>query len=126
MAHEIQGYADSNNMQKFYYATKRLYGPQKRSHAPVRDANGALIEDSEGIRKRWAEHFSTLLNHNTATDHSILDELPALSMKEKLDEIPTHQDFMEAIRALKMNKEAGSDEVSKQARSLKRRTYGHL
>ena len=111
LALEIQGYADTNNMQKFYDATKRLYGPQKRSHAPVRDTNGALIKDSEGIRKRWAEHFSTLLNHNTNTDHSILDELPTLPMKEDLDETPTHQEVMEAIRALKMNKAAGPDEV---------------
>ena len=111
LAQEIQGYADSNNMQKFYDATKRLYGPQKRSHAPVRDTNGALIKDSEGIRKRWAEHFSTLLNLNTVVDLSILDELPALPIREELDGIPTHQEVMEAIRALKMNKAAGPDEV---------------
>ena len=53
----------------------------------------------------------TMLNHNTDTDHAILDELPTLPMKEKLDEIPTHQKVIEAIRALKLNKAAGPDEV---------------
>ena len=111
LAHEIQGYADSNNMQKFYDATKRVYGPQQRSQAPIRDADGVLIKDAEGIRKRWAEHFCTLLNHTTNTDHAILEELPTLPMKEELDEAPTYQETVEAIQALKMNKAAGPDEV---------------
>ena len=54
LAHEIQGYADRKCMQTFYDAIKCLYGPQKSSHAPIRDTNGALIKDSEGTRKRWA------------------------------------------------------------------------
>ena len=91
LAREIQGYADTNNIQKFYDATKRMYGPQKRSCAPVRDVDGTLIKDSDGIRNRWAQHFSTLLNHQTNTDHSILEELPTLPMQDHLDESPTRR-----------------------------------
>ena len=46
LAREIQGYADSNNMQKFYESTKRLYGPTKRAIMPVRTTDGqTLIRD---------------------------------------------------------------------------------
>ena len=69
LAHEIQGY-DTNNMHKFYDATKRIYSPQKRANVPVRDLSGVLMTDGEGMRRRWVEHFCTLLNHNTDTDHN--------------------------------------------------------
>ena len=52
-----------------------------------------------------------MLNPNTDTDHSILDELSTPPMKEEFDEILTHQVRMGAIRALNMSKAAGLDEV---------------
>ena len=52
-----------------------------------------------------------MINHNTDTDYSILDELPTLPMKEEIDEIPTHQEVMEAIKPLKFNKAAVPEEV---------------
>ena len=36
---------------------------QNQGSTPLQSADGSmLIKDQEGIRKRWAEHFSTLLN----------------------------------------------------------------
>ena len=111
LAREIQGYADTNNMQMFYDATKRLYGPQKRSAAPICAANGTLIKDSEGIRERWAEHFETLLNQTTNTDHSILEELPTLLTVDELDDPPSLQEVTEATQTLKKSKSAGPDSI---------------
>ncbi|XP_077091366.1 uncharacterized protein LOC143742394 [Siphateles boraxobius] len=43
-AHEIQGYADTNNSQAFYDAIKSLYGPQKRRITPIRSADGKVLK----------------------------------------------------------------------------------
>ena len=112
LAKEIQGYADSNNMQKFYENTKRLYGPTKRAIMTVRTTDGqTLIRDQEGILKRWAEHFNQLLNNCTTTDHSTLDNLPSLSTQTNLDQPPSLLEVSEAIEGLKPRKAPGPGKV---------------
>lgn len=98
-------------MQKFYDATKRVFGPQRRSLLPVRGLDGVLIKDNVGIRERRADHFCTLLNHTTNTDHSILEELPSLPILHDLDREPSFEEVKGAITTLKMNKAAGPDAV---------------
>ena len=111
ISREIQGYADANNIQQFYEATKRIYGPPRRAPLPVRSAEGDLIKDREGVLNRWAEHFSTLLNNHTATDPSVLDELPTLTTMQDLDAIPTMEEVVDAVSGLKNNKAAGPDSI---------------
>ena len=43
LADEIQGFADSGDLHKFYAALKRVYGPTDRSLAPVRKPDGTLL-----------------------------------------------------------------------------------
>ena len=112
LAREIQGYADTNNIQKFYEATKKVYDPIKRSTVPVRSAEGdTLIRDKDGIITRWAEHFNTLLNIHTPSDHNVLDELPQFPTNEHLDIPPTLQEAQEAIEGLKPRKSPGPDNI---------------
>ena len=62
---EIQGQADTNHIQIFYEATKRIYGPTKSTIMPVRYAYGlTLIMDRKGILDRWAERFNQLLQYH--------------------------------------------------------------
>ena len=83
---ETQGYADTNNIQKFYESTKRIYGPTRRSVVPVKGADGQTpIRDREGILKRWAEHFKQLPNNHTTSDHQVLNEIPSLPTQDHLD-----------------------------------------
>ena len=110
---EIQGYADANNMQKFYECTKRVYGPTKRTIVPVRSADGThLIKDQTGILKRWGEHFNVLLNAHIPTDHSVLDELPSIPTHKDLDIPPTLQEVEKELKGLKPRKSPGPDGVS--------------
>ena len=111
LAREIQGYADTSNIQKLYVATKKVYGPTQRSLTPVRSADGdTLIGDKAGIMSRWAEHFNALLNV-TPSDHTVLDELPRFPPIEALDMPPTMQEVMEAIKSLKTCKSPGPDNI---------------
>ena len=112
LASEIQGYADTNDMQKFYDATKKIYGPTKRCNTPVRSADGStLIKNGSGILERWAEHYCALLNHHTSSDHSVLEELPNLEMHHELDTAPNLEEVRSAILALKRNKSPGPDSI---------------
>ena len=111
-AHEIQNLADCNNTQGFYDGIKALYGPRKRSIAPVRSDDGStLYKDRQEILSRWASHFETLLNHNNPIDPHILDTLPDLPPLMHLDTPPQYSETRQAIRSLKNNKSPGPDGI---------------
>ena len=60
---EVQMYADTHNSKKFFRALKAVYGPSKPGSTPLLSADmSMLIKDQKGLRNRWTEHFSTLLN----------------------------------------------------------------
>ena len=62
-AEEIQGYADSHDMRRFYDGFKCLYEPQSSKNTPILSADSSkLITDKKGILERWAEHFNGVLN----------------------------------------------------------------
>ena len=110
LADEIQGYADENNTHSFYNALKCAYGPIKQSTAPVRSADGTtLIKDKEGISRRWAEHYESLLNGGLLPDQSILDQIPQRPIKDEMDAPPSLQELEECIIALRNHKAAGGD-----------------
>ena len=112
LSREIQGFADTNNMHEFYDAVKKLHGPTSRAIVPVRSGDGsALIKDRNGILSRWAEHFDLLLNHETTTDPTILDQLPDMTMLPELDLPPSYDEVTACIKSLKNNKSAGPDGI---------------
>ncbi len=115
-AHEIQGYADTNNSQAFYDAIKSLCGPQKRRITPIRSTDGTILhKDKQGILERWAEHFNTLLNQNNPTDPTVLQRLPKLPPAHELDDPPRFSEVLAAVRSLKDNKSAGPDGIPAEA-----------
>ena len=62
-ARQIQGFADSNETQKFCEAIKTVYGPTHYTihHVKSKDGN-TVIRDRQGILSRWAEHLGEQLN----------------------------------------------------------------
>lgn len=111
-AHEIQMYADKNDMHNFYNSIKHIYGPKNCSVTPLKTADGlTLLKDQNRILLRWAEHFSALLNQHSTTDQTILDELPEHPPINDLSEPPTFMEVRAAVRALKNNKSPGADNI---------------
>ncbi|KAJ4942915.1 hypothetical protein JOQ06_005427, partial [Pogonophryne albipinna] len=89
-AHEIQSFADKNDMHNFYNAVKKIYGPISRCITPLKTADGlTVLKDQLSILMRWAEHFGTLLNQDSDADPTVFDDLPTLPPMHNLDQPPT-------------------------------------
>ena len=102
LAKEIQGFADENDTHSFYNAVKSAYGPTAHATAPVRSADGeTLHKDLAGINRRWAEHFSGLLNGGLEPNHEILADIPQQVLKTELDLLRTMREVEDCIRTLK-------------------------
>ena len=57
LAAEIQGYADTGDLQNFHAALKQVHGPTDRSLAPVRSRTGdVLLTGKSEILNRWKDH----------------------------------------------------------------------
>ena len=111
-AHQIQSFADKNDMHNFYNAVKKIYGPINRCITPLKAADGlTILKDQHSILLRWAEHFGTLLNQESDVDPTALDELPSLPPMHNLDQPPTFLEVLSAIRSLKNNKSPGNDNI---------------
>ena len=108
---EIQSFADTNNIHKFYEAVTAAVGHRRRPSTPVRSSTGELVRGREGVLDRWREHFSGLLNEATPFDASILDELPSLPVSDHLWPSPDRDEVLKIIQGLKNNKSPGPDGV---------------
>ncbi len=120
-AHEIQGYADTNNLQAVYDAIKSLYGPQKRRITLIRSTNVTILhKDKQGILERWAEHFNNLLIIIIIiiiwlTPLSCSASQSAHLREHELDDPPMFSKVLAAVRSLKDNKSAGPDWIPAEA-----------
>jgi len=111
-AHQIQQYADNNELQKFYEAVKAVHGPRQQSIHPVKSKDGStLIKDRQGILCRWAEHLSELLNCINPHDPTFLDLLPQFPSIPDLDLTPSLHEISIAVSGLKNNKASGPDDI---------------
>ena len=112
LAADIQGYADSGDLQNFHSALKQVYGPSDRSLAPVRSRDGStLFTEKDDILKRWREHYSVLLNTNNPSNRHILDRIPQKARVTQMDVTPTLQEVENAVRNLKNHKSPGVDGI---------------
>ena len=85
-AEEIQGYADSHDMRRFYADLKCLYGPQSSKNTPILSADGSkLITDKKGILDRWAEHFNGALNRPSKINDEAIQHLFQVEINKDLD-----------------------------------------
>ena len=98
-AEEVQMYADTHNSKKFFSALKAVYGPSKPGSTPLLSADGSmLIKDQEGLRNRWAEHFSTLLNKPSTVDPTALELVPQQPTLNDLDLPPSLDELSKALK----------------------------
>ncbi|KAJ1088138.1 hypothetical protein NDU88_001297 [Pleurodeles waltl] len=111
-ADEIQKYFDSNNSKHFYDALKIIYGPQSSGTSPLLSADGStLLTDKNAILKRWAEHFSNVLNRPSTISAKVIKCMPQVTINTSLAEPPKESKVKEAIKLLPNGKVAGSDSI---------------
>ena len=82
-ADEIQGFADRNDMKRFYDSLKEVYDPTTSgSLSPLLSADGStLITDKEKVLERWAEHFDSILNRSSTINDDAIDRLPQVPVE---------------------------------------------
>ena len=111
-AEEVQMYADTHNSKKFISALKAVYGPSKPGSTPLQSPDGSmLIKDQEGLRNRWAEHFSTLLNKPSTVDPTALEQVPQQPTLNDLDLPPSMNELSKALKQTNSGRASGKDGI---------------
>ena len=96
------------NQREFHATIREVYGPKFKNTHQVRSKNGQLTASNE-IKERWVKRFSDLLNINSETDESVLDELEQLPVKEELDHPITESELEKALNNTKLGKSPRPD-----------------
>ena len=115
LASDAETAYQKGNMRGVYDSTKRLCNSQQRKMEVIKDRNGKLLTTESEVIKRWKEHFQEVLNRpvpETPADVEIGDV-------EELDVNVTHiskEEIRSALRALKSNKAAGTDNITGEVR----------
>ena len=99
------------NQREFHATIREVYGPKSKNTHYVRSKNGQLLTTPDEIKERWVEHFSDLLNINSETDESVLDELDQLPVKEELDHPITESELEKALNNTKLGKSPGPEVI---------------
>ena len=113
LATEAEEAARNGNMKDLYAATKKLSGKFTKPERPVKDKEGKQINDEEGQKRRWVEHFEELLNRPAPQDPP--DILPADRDLPIDCSAPTKEEICRAIRKLKSGKASGPDGIPAEA-----------
>ena len=70
-----------------------------------------LIKDQEGLRSRWAEHFSTLLNRPSTVDPTALEQVPQQPTLNDLDLPPSMDELSKVIKQTNSGRASGKDGI---------------
>ena len=70
-----------------------------------------LIKDQEGLRNRWAERFSTLLNKTSTVDPTALEQVPQQPTLNDLDLPPSMDELSKAIKQTNSGRASGKDGI---------------
>ena len=109
---KLQDEADQYDMKRFYDGLKTAYGPQSSGSAPARSQDGSTYLSNRGeILKCWAEHSESILNQSAVFDDSVLDEIPQWNEVTYLDQPPTEDEVLCAIRIPSFGKSLRLDSI---------------
>ena len=102
---EIQSFADRKDMKKFHDALKTIYGPKSSGATTLLSADESTLHtDKEAILKRWAEHFSSVLNRPSSINEDVINRLPQIECNVLLDEFPAVMETRKAVQQLSSGK----------------------
>lgn len=97
----------NGNIREFYRNIKvHRKGFQTRTNK-IRDNNGQLLGDTDGIIRRWKDYFQNLLNKPPIPQ----TRQNTYQRVEPLIEAPTYEEVVEAVNRLKARKSPGEDNI---------------
>ncbi|CAH2096606.1 unnamed protein product [Euphydryas editha] len=109
-AYHIQCLTDTNQLGVFYDEVRKLFSRTSFTKVPIKPASGeGLIKSKEEVLKRWAEHFSILLNVDRAADLEHIRSIPKLSIITELDNSLSREELALAINQQKNKRAVGID-----------------
>ena len=112
-AEEIQRYADTKDMKRFYKSVKTVYAPQPASSSPLLSADGTtLITEKPRILERWAEQLDAVLNRPSHINEAAISRQPQVDINHEMDTPPTLPEVEKAIHQLSSGKAPGADAIS--------------
>ena len=111
-AKEIKKHADENNSAGFFNALKVVHGPQAiMSNTLLAKDKTTTISEPNNLMERWCEYFVELLNVESITDDTILNQLPDYQQMSELDRVPIREEMTSAISKIKNGKAPGNDGI---------------
>ncbi|XP_045503538.1 uncharacterized protein LOC123700381 [Colias croceus] len=105
----IQTCADNGNIGGVYEGIKQVLGPVPKKTAPLKDADGFSITDPRKQLDRWVEHYTGLYSRPTNLHPDAVNNMPKLDLWTELDDLPSIEEFNNAVNKLKSGKSPGCD-----------------
>ena len=95
----LQEAADKCDFKSFYENLKGVFGPTSNGSSPILSLDGTLLTDRNDIIKRWAQHFSNVLNRESIVNNEVIDSLPQRPVMEALSVNPTMPEVKKSHKA---------------------------
>lgn len=77
----------------------------------VRREDGQIVNGPDELLGCWSCHFDRILNIQSQFNEETIKSLPASTEKSFLDEVPTLEEVLQAIKSLKSGKVGGSSGI---------------
>ena len=81
---KIQTAADTGNIRGMYDGIKQALGPSQKKTAPLKTAEGDVIQDRDKQMERWVEHYSNLYSQQTEVSEEVLNTIEPLPLLHDL------------------------------------------
>ena len=89
-----------------------MWGPQTKQHVHLKSSDGLeIFTDSKSVMARWSEYFQKLLNVPGDVEPEVLENIQKRNVNTALDEQPTMDAMVRAIKRLKDGKAPGGDGI---------------
>ena len=112
-AEELQRTADRNDMKGFYSGVKEAWCPQTKQPVHLKSSDGLeIFTDSKSVMAGWSEYFQKLLHVPGDIEPEVLEIIQKRSVNTALDEKPTMDEMVRAIKGLKDGNAPGGDGIT--------------
>ena len=110
IAEDLEDAARRHNSKILYWHVNKLRGSSQSGLVPVKDRNGATINDKERVKERWAEHFENVLNRDRVAGKDIEENEKVCDTLDVKEGLFCEEELATVLKGL--NKAPGADSVA--------------